>query len=184
MPTPCITYDTGESHQKIFMTTLTKHIARAQSKCAVTAWAIGLLAGLIQGFYGDSALPLVVTSLLGSAFVGISGACGTMTGLVVRVVIAESRKQKSLWESEEIISALVLGTLCGSFLGLVLFLVLGLWHLAGIGSIAGSFLGALLCTLQSRRSDMLIQLLTVEKQPDMEFDDYQKRQQLPPPDDD
>lgn len=164
------------------MDTLTKLIARTQSKCAITAWIIGLLAGLIQGFYGNTPLPLVVAALLGSAFVIISGAAGTMTGLFIRVVIAESRKRKSLWESEEIISALVLGTLCGSFMGLVFLLILGHWSDAGTGAIAGAYIGALLATLQSHRSDMLIQLLTVEKSPNIDFEEQPKRQQLPPPD--
>ncbi len=166
------------------MDTLTKHIARTQSKCALTAWAIGLLAGFIQGYYGDTPLPLAVFSLLASAFVAISGAVGTMTGLVLRVIIAESRKRKSLWESEEIISGMVLGTLGGGFLGLVTALVFGYWHLAGTGTVAGAFVGSFFCTLLSNRSDMLIQLLTVEKTPDISFEEHPKRQKLPPPDPD
>ncbi len=166
------------------MDNVTKHIARTQSKCAVTAWIIGLLAGFVQSFYGESPLPPAVLSLLGSAFVGIAGAAGTMCGLLVRVIIAESSKRKSTWESEEIISALVLGTLCGSFLGFVALLVSGYWNHAAYGAIAGAYAGALLCTLVSRGSDMLIQLLTVVKTPDLDVEDHQKRQELPPPEDD
>lgn len=166
------------------MDTITKQIARTQSRCAITAWAVGLLAGLIQGYYGTTSLPLVVAALLGSAFLAISGAVGTMAGLLVRTIAAESRKRKSLWESEEIISALVLGTLCGGFTGLVAFLVVGYWHLAGTGAVSGAFAGAFLFTLLSHSSDLLIQLLTVEKSPDLTFAEHTKRQELPPADDD
>ncbi len=164
------------------MDTITKYIARTQSKCALTAWFIGLLAGFIQGFYGEASLPLVIAALLGSAFLAIAGAVGTMSGLLIRVIIAESRKRKSLWESEEIISGLVLGTLGGGFLGLVAALVSGFWHLAGTCAVSGAYAGAFFCTLLSQRSDMLIQLLTVEKTPGISFDEPQKRQKLPPPD--